>query len=115
MSTMPEAAVLKIPSDFSLEKAALLGCGVITGVGAVTNAAKVSVGSSVAVFGCGGIGLNAIQGARIAGALTVVGIDVHRAASLQRLPGSPRGTRTAGVRSIYLPVPHVAFLWTGCG
>ncbi len=75
-STMPEAAVLKIPQDFPLDKAALLGCGVITGVGAVVNAAKVKMGSSVAVFGCGGIGLNAIQGARIVGALTIIGVDV---------------------------------------
>lgn len=77
VSTMPEAAVVKIPHDFPLEKAALLGCGVITGVGAVANAADVRLGSSVAVFGCGGIGLNVIQGARIAGALTIIGVDVH--------------------------------------
>lgn len=76
LSTMPEAAVLKIPPDFPLDKAALLGCGVITGVGAVINAAKVRMGSSVAVFGCGGIGLNAVQGARIVGALTIIAVDV---------------------------------------
>jgi S-(hydroxymethyl)glutathione dehydrogenase/alcohol dehydrogenase len=68
---MPEAAVLKIPQDFPLDKAALVGCGVITGVGAVVNAAQVKMGSSVAVFGCGGIGLNAIQGARMVGALNI--------------------------------------------
>jgi S-(hydroxymethyl)glutathione dehydrogenase / alcohol dehydrogenase len=76
LSTMPEAAVLKIPPDFPLDKAALLGCGVITGVGAVVNAANVRMGSSVAVFGCGGIGLNAVQGARIVGALTIIAVDV---------------------------------------
>jgi Zn-dependent alcohol dehydrogenase len=76
LSTMPEAAVLKIPSDFPLDKAALLGCGVITGVGAVVNAAKVRMGDSVAVFGCGGIGLNAVQGARIVGALHIIAVDV---------------------------------------
>src|SRR5215470_9033525 len=76
LSTMPEAAVVKIPPDFPLEKAALLGCGVITGVGAVVNAAKVKLGSSVAVFGCGGIGLNAVQGARIVGALKIIAVDV---------------------------------------
>src|SRR5262249_40852456 len=69
LSTMPEAAVLKIPPHFPLEKAALLGCGVIT-------AAKVKMGSSVAVFGCGGIGLNAVQGARIVGALKIIAVDV---------------------------------------
>jgi Zn-dependent alcohol dehydrogenase len=73
---MPEAAVLKIPPDFPLDKAAVLGCGVITGVGAVINAARVKMGSSVAVFGCGGIGLNAIQGARIVGALRIIAVDV---------------------------------------
>ena len=76
LSTMPEAAVLKIPQDFPLDKAALLGCGVITGVGAVANGAKVKVGNSVAIFGCGGIGLNAVQGARIVGALKIIAVDV---------------------------------------
>jgi Zn-dependent alcohol dehydrogenase len=76
LSTMPEAAVLKIPQDFPLDKAALVGCGVITGVGAVVNAAQVKMGSSVAVFGCGGIGLNAIQGARMVGALNIFAVDV---------------------------------------
>jgi S-(hydroxymethyl)glutathione dehydrogenase/alcohol dehydrogenase len=76
LSTMPEAAVLKIPPDFPLDKAALLGCGVITGVGAVVNAAKVKMGHSVAVFGCGGIGLNAVQGARMIGALKIIAVDV---------------------------------------
>lgn len=87
LSTMPEAAVVKIPKEFSLEKAALLGCGVITGVGAVANAAKVTMGSSVAVFGCGGIGLNIIQGARIAGALTIIGVDVfaHKLEDAKRM------------------------------
>jgi S-(hydroxymethyl)glutathione dehydrogenase / alcohol dehydrogenase len=76
MSTMPEAAVLKIPQDFPLDKAALIGCGVITGVGAVVNAAKVKLGSTVAVFGCGGIGLNAIQGAGMVGARQIIAVDV---------------------------------------
>ena len=76
MSTMPEAAVLKIPKDFPLDKAALLGCGVITGVGAVANGARVKMGSTVAVFGCGGIGLNAVQGARIVGARRIIAVDV---------------------------------------
>ncbi len=74
-STMPEAAVVKIPKDFSLQKAALIGCGVITGMGAVFNAAEVEVGSSVAVFGCGGIGLNVIKGALMVGASRVIAVD----------------------------------------
>ena len=75
-TVVPEKAALKIPDDLPLERAALLGCAVITGVGAVLNAAQVRPGSAVAVFGCGGIGLNAIQGAALAGAATIVGVDV---------------------------------------
>lgn len=75
MSTMPEGAVVKIPKDFSLENAALIGCGVITGVGAVWNTAKVKPGSSVAVFGCGGIGLNIVQGAKMASATKIIAVD----------------------------------------
>ena len=76
LSVMSEAAVLKIPKDFPLDKAAVLGCGVITGVGAVANGARVKMGSTVAVFGCGGIGLNAVQGARIVGARRIIAVDV---------------------------------------
>ena len=60
-STMPEAAVVKIPESVSFEHAALVGCGVITGYGAVMHATRVAPGSSIAVVGCGGIGLNIIQ------------------------------------------------------
>jgi S-(hydroxymethyl)glutathione dehydrogenase / alcohol dehydrogenase len=77
LATMPEASVVKIPAHFSFEKAALIGCGVITGVGAVTNAAQVTVGSTVAVFGVGGIGLNIVQGARMAGARRIIAVDIH--------------------------------------
>ena len=75
MATMPEAAVVKIPAGFPLWKAALIGCGVITGVGAVTEATRVQPGETVAVFGCGGIGLNAIQGARMVSAARIIGVD----------------------------------------
>ena len=88
MSTMPEGAAVKIPRDFSLEKAALIGCGVITGVGAVWNTAKVHQGSSVAVFGCGGIGLNIVQGAKMAGATTIIAVDT--VAVETRLRQNPR-------------------------
>ena len=64
--------MLKIPEDFPLDRAALLGCGVITGVGAVFNAARVKPGSSVAVIGTGGVGINVIQGAAIAGAEKII-------------------------------------------
>jgi Zn-dependent alcohol dehydrogenase len=75
-SVIPEKAVLKIPEDFPLDKAALLGCGVITGVGAVFNAARVKPGSSVAVIGTGGVGINVIQGAAIAGAEKIIAVDL---------------------------------------
>ena len=74
-SVIPAGALLKIPADFPLEKAALLGCGVITGVGAAFNA-PVTPGSSVAVFGTGGVGLNVIQGAAIAGAEKIIAVDL---------------------------------------
>jgi S-(hydroxymethyl)glutathione dehydrogenase/alcohol dehydrogenase len=70
-----EKAVVKITDELPLEKAALLGCSVVTGVGAVQNTAKVGPGDIVAVVGCGGIGLNAIQGARIAGAERIIAVD----------------------------------------
>ncbi len=75
LSTMPEAAVVKIDPEFPLWKAALIGCGVITGVGAVTHAAKVTPGSTVVVFGCGGIGLNIIQGAKLVSASRIIAVD----------------------------------------
>ena len=75
-SVIPARAVLKIPEDFPLDRAALLGCAVITGVGAVFNCARVRPGSSVAVFGAGGIGLNIIQGAAIAGAEKIIAVDI---------------------------------------
>jgi len=74
-STMPEEAVVRIDSNVSLRDAALVSCGVITGYGAVFRAAEVTPGSTVAVFGAGGIGLNVIQSARLAGATTIIAVD----------------------------------------
>jgi len=65
-----------IPDAMPLEKAALIGCSVMTGVGSVLNTAKVEAGESLAVFGCGGVGLNAVQGGRIAGAHPLIAVDV---------------------------------------
>jgi S-(hydroxymethyl)glutathione dehydrogenase/alcohol dehydrogenase len=70
-----EHAVVKITKDIPLDRAALVGCGVTTGLGAVFNTAKVEPGTTVAVIGCGGIGLNCIQGARIAGAGRIIAVD----------------------------------------
>src|SRR6185503_14010478 len=66
-----------IPNDFPLEQAALIGCGVTTGVGAALFAAKVKPGSTVAIIGCGGVGLSAVQGCRIAGADKIIAIDLN--------------------------------------
>ncbi|MFJ3198842.1 Zn-dependent alcohol dehydrogenase [Streptomyces sp. NPDC086989] len=70
---------VKIPADIPLTSAALIGCGVLTGVGAVLNRARVDHGESVVVIGTGGIGLNVIQGARIAGAGSIVAVDANPA------------------------------------
>jgi S-(hydroxymethyl)glutathione dehydrogenase/alcohol dehydrogenase len=72
-----ENSIVKIDDDIPFDRAALVGCGVPTGVGAVIRTAKVPPGATVAVIGCGGIGLNAIQGAVIAGAERVIGIDIN--------------------------------------
>jgi Zn-dependent alcohol dehydrogenase len=71
-----QSQVARVPASMPMESAALLGCGVITGVGAVLNTAKVRAGESVVVIGAGGVGLNAIQGAAIAGADPIIAIDV---------------------------------------
>jgi S-(hydroxymethyl)glutathione dehydrogenase / alcohol dehydrogenase len=70
-----ENAMVKIDPDVPLDRAALVGCGVMTGVGAVFNAAKVEPGATVAVIGCGGVGLSAVNGAALAGAERIVAID----------------------------------------
>ena len=70
-----ENSVVKVREDVPLEVLALIGCGVTTGVGAAMNTAKVEPGSTVAVIGCGGVGLSCIQGAAIAGALRIIAID----------------------------------------
>jgi S-(hydroxymethyl)glutathione dehydrogenase/alcohol dehydrogenase len=71
-----EHAIVKINPEMPLAQAALLGCGATTGLGAVQNTAKVEPGSTVAVIGCGGIGLNAIQGAYLAGASRIIAVDM---------------------------------------
>src|SRR6266511_3584906 len=78
-ATVSAENLIKVDAKIPFECAALVGCGVTTGVGAVFNTAKVQPGSSVAVFGCGGVGLSAIQGARIAGAERIIAIDTLEA------------------------------------
>ena len=74
---VPGIAAIKIDDDVPLDVAALIGCGVTTGVGAALNTAQVTPGSSVVVIGCGGVGVAAIQGARVAGAAAIVAVELH--------------------------------------
>lgn len=76
-AVVPESGVVKIRSDVPLDVAALVGCGVMTGVGAVINTAKVEPGASVVVIGCGGVGLNVVQGAVLAGAGIIIAVDFN--------------------------------------
>ena len=76
-TVLPEIAAAKIREDAPFDKACYIGCGVTTGIGAVINTAKVRIGSNVVIFGLGGIGLNVAQGARLAGANMIVGVDVN--------------------------------------
>ena len=76
-TVVPEIALAKVRADAPLDKVCLLGCGVTTGIGAVLNTAKVHPGATVAVFGLGGIGLSVIQGATMAGAARIIGIDTN--------------------------------------
>lgn len=75
-SIVPAIGVVKIPDDVPFTVAALIGCGVLTGVGAALNTADIRAGDTVAVIGCGGVGLNVIQGARIAGAGEIIAVDM---------------------------------------
>ena len=76
-TVLPEIAVAKIRPDAPFDKVCYIGCGVTTGIGAVINTARVEPGSTVAVFGLGGIGLNVIQGCRLVGADRIVGVDLN--------------------------------------
>jgi S-(hydroxymethyl)glutathione dehydrogenase/alcohol dehydrogenase len=93
-----ENAVVKIRSDMPLDRAALIGCGVITGFGAVTRTAGIEAGSTVAVIGCGGVGLSAINSAAIAGAGRIIAVDVKSAKlELARQFGATDGIDAAAV------------------
>jgi S-(hydroxymethyl)glutathione dehydrogenase/alcohol dehydrogenase len=100
-----ENAVVKIDKAMPLDRAALIGCGVTTGFGAVVHTAKVQPGQSVAVVGCGAVGLSILQSARIAGAVDVIAIDVNDA----RLETARRFGATAAINPTDLDV--VAEVW----
>jgi S-(hydroxymethyl)glutathione dehydrogenase/alcohol dehydrogenase len=76
-TVLPEIAVAKIREDAPFDKVCYIGCGVTTGIGAVMNTAKVEAGAKAVVFGLGGIGLNVIQGLRLAGADMIIGVDIN--------------------------------------
>jgi S-(hydroxymethyl)glutathione dehydrogenase/alcohol dehydrogenase len=76
-AVVPESVAVKIRDDVALDTVALVGCAVLTGCGAVLNTAEVEDGASVAVWGCGGVGLNVVQGARLAGAAQIIAIDTR--------------------------------------
>jgi len=77
VTIVPAIGVVKIPDDIDMKVAALIGCGVLTGVGAAMNTADIKKGDTVAVIGCGGVGLNVIQGARIKGASEIIAVDMN--------------------------------------
>jgi S-(hydroxymethyl)glutathione dehydrogenase/alcohol dehydrogenase len=107
-----EAALVKVPSDFPLDQACLVGCGVTTGVGAALNAAKVTKGSTVAVIGCGGVGQSVIQGARIAGAARIIAIDLNEA---KRATAAKFGATDSCDPAVTDPVNFVQGLTEGRG
>ncbi|MEU0585432.1 alcohol dehydrogenase catalytic domain-containing protein [Streptomyces sp. NPDC006132] len=93
---------VRVPEDIPLTSAALIGCGVLTGVGAVLNRARVERGDSVLVIGAGGIGLNVLQGARLAGASRIVAVDADPAKeeAARRFGATDFRTSTEGVRDV---------------
>jgi S-(hydroxymethyl)glutathione dehydrogenase/alcohol dehydrogenase len=99
-TVVPSSAVSALPPTVSLEGAALLGCAMLTGIGAVVNSARVQAGESVAVFGTGGVGLSVLQGARLVGAEVVIGVDL--AAEKEGL------ARTNGATDFVIADEHVA-------
>ncbi len=82
-TVVPESGAVPIPKEMPFDRACIIGCGVMTGVGGVVRKARVQPGASVAVIGCGAVGLNAVQGARLAGAGRIIAVDIG-AAKLER-------------------------------
>jgi S-(hydroxymethyl)glutathione dehydrogenase/alcohol dehydrogenase len=95
---MPRGGVVKVRVDAPLDIVGLVGCGVTTGIGAAINTAKVKPGSTVAVIGCGGVGLNVIQGAKLVGADKIIGVDLN--------PGREAMARRFGMTHFINPKDH---------
>ena len=111
-TVVPEIALAKIREDAPFDKVCYIGCGVTTGLGAVINTARVEPGANVVVFGLGGIGLNVIQGARLVGAKTIVGVDINPAReSLARKFGMTHFVNPKEVKGDL--VPHLVELTKG--
>jgi S-(hydroxymethyl)glutathione dehydrogenase/alcohol dehydrogenase len=111
-TVLPEIALAKIREDAPFDKVCYIGCGVTTGIGAVINTAKVEVGANVVVFGLGGIGLNVVQGARMAGAGMIVGVDLNPAReALARKFGMTHFVNPKDVKGDL--VPHLVELTKG--
>jgi S-(hydroxymethyl)glutathione dehydrogenase/alcohol dehydrogenase len=111
-TVVPEIALAKVREDAPFDKICYIGCGVTTGLGAVINTAKVQAGDRVVVFGVGGIGLNVIQGARLAGAAMIVAIDVNPAREpIARKFGATHFVNPAELKSDL--VPHLVDLTRG--
>ena len=113
-TVLPEIALAKIREDAPFDKVCYIGCGVTTGIGAVINTAKVEVGANVVVFGLGGIGLNVVQGARMAGADKIIGVDLNPARkALARKFGMTHFVNPRDLPSKDDLVPHLIELTDG--
>ncbi|HTT99984.1 MAG TPA: S-(hydroxymethyl)glutathione dehydrogenase/class III alcohol dehydrogenase [Rhizomicrobium sp.] len=111
-TVLPEIALAKIREDAPFDKVCYIGCGVTTGIGAVINTAKVEPGANVVVFGLGGIGLNVVQGAKMAGADMIVGVDLNPAReALARKFGMTHFVNPKDVKGDL--VPHLVELTKG--
>ena len=113
-TVLPEIALAKIREDAPFDKVCYIGCGVTTGIGAVINTAKVEPGANVVIFGLGGIGLNVVQGARIAGADKIIGVDLNPAReALARKFGMTHFVNPRDLPSKDDLVPHLVELTGG--
>ncbi len=103
-TVVPEAGAIPIPREVPMEVAALIGCAVTTGVGAVVNTARVEAGASVVVIGCGGVGLSVVMGAALAGAHPIVAVDVsEEKLALAAEVGATALARSAGEAAALVP------------
>jgi len=109
VAVVHESAAIRVPPEMPLDKAALLGCAVATGVGAVLNTAKVPAGSTVLVIGCGGVGLSVVQGARIASAARIIAVDTSAAKLVMAREMGATDTvdaRDGSVRDVVAEITH---------